>query len=217
MKKTVLIILGIGLIIYISTQLRTNRMDLSQEYDNTNFDLPPGTFLEQQIRPRYNNFYRIILTKTNNPIIDSKTMIADPMRFEIINKMSGKTIREIKFSALNIPVLEKLSFTFDPISDSAGKTYSFRITSLGKDNKNLSYVLTFGGTVSKIDRNLDLRSSNNDDIIGALAFRSYYKAPVSELTVDSIQDFINRFCQDKYFTVIYAGLILVLVIIYLII
>ncbi len=135
------------------------------------------------------NVYAIFI-RMINPNLENRGLMA----FEIY-RQNGELVRQIPFSGSNIGVNDWVRFQFEPLTKAVDEPINIKLTS---DSSSL---------LGAIEVSLD----NQDQIL----FRSYSKKPWLEVVRASWVSFADRFRNQGWFSQLYVGLVLLMVLLIL--
>lgn len=198
-----LIIFGLFVTIFVILFLSTfgirKRVDIVQTRGDQLYRIWGDKKVGQTFVANKDNL-NIIILDLKNPALGNQQSIY----FRLIEIETGRTLREIEISGLNVGDPSSVRFQFEPIRDSAGKNYCFYLNSplsTVKDAIEVYYSpkdIYAGGEMIVSDQ----------EITGELRFTSYYY-PGSKITAirETVRDFFLRFLSDRSFVFIYLILL----------
>lgn len=205
-KKTWLVII-FGWLVAISAVLLLTafgvrkRVDVLQTRGNNLYQLYGDKTVGQTFLANEDNLNIIILDLKNAALKNQ-----EPIYFHLEDAEASRSLREIEISGLNVGDPSSVRFQFEPVPDSAGKTYFFYLespTSTEKDAIEIYYSSQdmYSGGVMVVD---------NQETKGELRFTSFYY-PGSKMILirETINDFASRFFTDKAFVFFYLILLVV--------
>lgn len=178
-----------------------NRLDINQEYRQSVLNLQMGTKIGQTFRAKHNNFNMIKLFAEN-----VKLKNKDKIVFHLREIGNDNDLAMINLSGENIGTGFILRLQFEPIKNSAGKTFYFYLEDIeGKSSTPIEIyyeeknVYPWGEALV-----------NNESIAGDLFFRTYYRTSLKDGILDSLSDFKTRFIKEKNFAIFYLMSIFIL-------
>jgi len=175
------------------------RIDIAQTSGDVLYQIYEDRKIGQTFIANKDNLNIIILDLKNAALKNQQ-----PIYFHLEEAKTARSLREIEISGLNVGDPSSVRFQFDPILNSAGKSYYFYLdspTSTGEDAIEVYYSsqdLYSGGEMMV----------NNQKFEGELRFTSYYY-PGSKTTAarEMIKDFRARLLVDKSFVIAYLALL----------
>ena len=175
------------------------RVDIAQTRGEHLFQIYGDGKVGQTFVASRNNLNIIFLDLKNAALRNQQ-----PIYFHLEEAETAQSLREIEISGLNVGDPSSVRFQFNPILDSAGKSYRFYLdspTSTEEDAIEVYYSpqnLYSDGEMIIDDQKFG----------GELRFTSYYY-PGSKTTVirETIKDLMARLLTDKSFMIVYLALL----------
>lgn len=202
-KNWLLIVFGILIVIFAVSFLSVfgvrKRVDILQTRGDDLYRLSGDKTVGQTFLANKDNLNIIILDLKNAALRNQQ-----PIYFHLEEAKTARSLKEIEISGLNVGDPSSVRFQFDPILDSAGKSYYFYLNSPTSTKED---------TIEVYHSSQDLYSGgemmvNDQKFEGELRFTSYYY-PGSKTTVvrEMIKDFRSRLLVDKSFLIAYLVLL----------
>lgn len=191
---------GVLVVLFLSVFAVKWRVDLSQREGGHLYRLSDKKRVGQTFIARKNNLSRITIDLKNAILKNEK-----PIYFHLRETESAQDLKKIEISGFNIGDPSSVKFQFEPISNSAGKSYYFYLDSPDSNNSDgieiyhsLQDLYSDGGMMV-----------NEEEIMGELRFSTFCFSD-SKMTIfqETIGNFISRFFMDKVFAFFYLTLLI---------
>jgi hypothetical protein len=189
----------------VSILLVRNRLDLSQNNQNSFLPLVYGQIISQNFTSQHNNLNMIIINAKNPNLINK-----DEYQFSLKTN-TGEIIYQQVVSGFNIGDPGQVRFQFNPIVDSAGKTYSLQIIPLSPESSGGISLAINDKPVDNFN-NLTLNDVSSNFVLN---FSSYFRSSDKINTaITVIKDIFSNLGRDIVFIFFWLTFIFILIILY---
>lgn len=203
-KAWLLIIFGLFLVILLVLLVSAfgvrKRVDIAQTRGDTLYRLHGNKKVGQTFIANNDNLNIIFLDLKNSALKNQK-----PIYFRLEETKTAQNLREIEINGRNVGDPSSVRFQFEPVLDSAGKSYYFYLESPDSTEEDAIEIYYSSQDIySRGEMIVD-----NQKMIGELCFTSYYY-PGSKTTMirEVIKDFTFRLLNDRSFVIVYLALLL---------
>lgn len=186
----------------MKTQL--NRLDAHQPLTTVKLPLPLGSTATQSFLSIHNqlNIYSVCLRNPDRLLV--------PITFTLHEATtSAKALRTIEFNGGNIDNADCTRLQFEPLEDSAGKTYFAKLTVNALDPQELP--VDYRDLYLEADQDTGYPAGTaylNSTPLGLdFHFKTHYSQPISEVVKESLSQLPPRFLQDPGFSLFYLALL----------
>ncbi|MBU3956784.1 hypothetical protein KKI19_00685 [Patescibacteria group bacterium] len=199
LKVILILVTALLVVLLFSVFGIRKRVDIAQTSGDYLYQIYEDRKVGQTFVANKDNLNIIVLDLRNAMLKNEQ-----PIVFHLREMGTDRDLREIQISGLNVGDPGSVRFQFEPISDSAGKSYYFYLESPSS---------TVFDAVEIFHSPKDVYSEgemilNDKSAVGELRFVSYYY-PGSKKNVirETIKDFTSRLFTDKGFIISYLFLL----------
>lgn len=201
LKVILILVTALLVVLLFSVFGIRKRIDIAQTSGDYLYQIYEDRKVGQTFVANKDNLNIIVLDLRNAMLKNEQ-----PLYFHLQERDANQALREIEISGLNVGDPGTVRFQFEPISDSAGKSYYFYLESPSS---------TVFDAVEIFHSPKDVYSKgemilNDKSAVGELRFVSYYyPGPKKNMIRETIKDFTSRFFIDKAFVFFYLILLIV--------